>query len=143
MKNIVIGVLGLVVIIISGMFLYGCSFATGCAATSISASLETVPQDIFSKSWLSAKNNGAKLIDLRTKQEYNAGHYQGAKMIDFYSPNFKQELLKLNKNTAYYIYCGSGNRSGQVLKLMREMGFKKVYNLDGGINSAQNILTII
>ena len=39
----------------------------------------------------------------------------------------------LNKNLNYYIYCRSGNRSGKTVVILREKGFKNVFNLEGGI----------
>jgi rhodanese-related sulfurtransferase len=44
-----------------------------------------------------------------------------------------QELEKLDKNKAYYIYCRTGSRSANTCELMKEIGFAKTYNLLGGI----------
>ena len=46
---------------------------------------------------------------------------------------FKAGLAKLDKNKPYGVYCRSGHRSGNAMKMMHEMGFKKVYNLKGGM----------
>ena len=59
----------------------------------------------------------------------------GAAQIDFYRDDFREELAKLNVNTPVYVYCRSGNRSGQAAKMMKSMGFKTVYNLEGGIGA--------
>ena len=55
-------------------------------------------------------------------------------MLDFYKPDFTQKLSKLNKTKTYLIYCRSGNRTGQTLKIMKKLGFTSVYNLKYGIN---------
>ena len=42
---------------------------------------------------------------------------------------------KLDKNKKYLLYCHSGNRSGQALKIFRQLGFAEAYDLDGGISN--------
>lgn len=105
------------------------------------AVLATVSPAEFAKLY-SEKKNEAVLLDVRTPGEFAQGHYVGAQNLDFYSPNFKSELSKLPKDTTYFIYCRSGNRSGQTLQLMKQLGFKKVYNLQGGIAGSGAILEI-
>lgn len=73
------------------------------------------------------------LLDVRTLLEYLTGHIQGAVNLDFYSASFRDELDSRDKDLAYLIYCRSGNRSGQALIIMEELGFMEVYNLSGGI----------
>jgi len=48
-------------------------------------------------------------------------------------PSVLSELEKFDKETSYYIYCRTGVRSSNSCVLMNEMGFKKTYNLLGGI----------
>ena len=81
------------------------------------------------------RNINYQILDVRTPQEYFQGHIPGAKNIDFYSSNFKEELNKLDKNKTYMIYCRSGHRSGETLKIMKELGFKNIINLEYGFNS--------
>lgn len=75
------------------------------------------------------------LLDIRTLGEFQQGHIEGASQLDFYGKGFRTELAKLDKNLPYLIYCRSGNRSGQSLRVMRELGFTNVQDLAGGINS--------
>jgi rhodanese-related sulfurtransferase len=75
---------------------------------------------------------GAVLVDVRTPGEYRSGTIQGARNIDFLSPDFKNDFLKLDKNKSYFLFCRSGNRSGQACRMLAKEGYK-VYNLDGGI----------
>lgn len=77
------------------------------------------------------------LIDVRTPEEYAAGHLEGAVLIDIASPDFTAEIAKLDKSKKYALYCRSANRSGQAMKLMRDSGFKFVYHLGGGIGAWQ------
>ena len=77
-----------------------------------------------------------KLIDVRTADEYNAGHLKNAKDADFYqTQKFVSFLESLDKNGKYFVYCRTGIRSGQALKLMQKIGFKTVYDLAGGYNA--------
>ena len=76
---------------------------------------------------------GIITLDVRTPSEFNEGHIEGASLIDFQSGNFENEIASLDKNQTYAIYCRSGNRSGEAVKVMTEAGFTKIYNLDGGV----------
>ena len=75
------------------------------------------------------------LLDVRTDREFAMGHIRGAAQIDFYRNDFREELAKLDPNVPVYVYCRSGNRSGQAAKMMKSMGFKTVYNLEGGMGA--------
>ncbi len=72
-------------------------------------------------------------IDLRTPNEYAAGHIGNATNLDYYSSYFRNELEKLDKTKTYLIYCQSGRRSAASLEIMKGLGFKEVYNVTGGI----------
>ena len=73
------------------------------------------------------------IIDVRTKEEYDREHFPKAKLINFFGSNFEKKLKGLDKDKAYLLHCQSGGRSRGALKKMRELGFKEVYHLDGGI----------
>lgn len=75
------------------------------------------------------------LLDVRTAREFASGHIQGAKQIDFYGADFKERIGELDREVPVYIYCRSGNRSGQAASMMKQMGFKEVYNLQGGVGA--------
>ncbi len=73
-------------------------------------------------------------IDVRTPEEISQGKViKDALEIDFYAADFQERLEKLDKNKKYLINCRSGSRSGEAIKLMKDMGFKEVYDLSGGI----------
>lgn len=74
----------------------------------------------------------AVLLDVRTKPEFASGTIPGSLNLDFMSPAFRTEVAKLDKSKTYFVFCRSGNRSGQACKLMYQMGFD-VRNLVGGI----------
>ena len=73
------------------------------------------------------------ILDVRTPEEYAAGHIEKSINLDYYSEIFKDDLSKLDKNKTYLIYCRSGRRSEGALDIMEELGFGEVYNMLGGI----------
>jgi len=76
------------------------------------------------------------LVDIRTPEEFKEGHIPGATLnLDFYAPDFKDKVSKLDKNKKYLYYCRSGHRSGEASELAKEFGFTEAYELDGGINA--------
>lgn len=75
------------------------------------------------------------LLDVRTPEEYEEGHIEDARHINFYEDDFEQKVKELPKDQAYLVYCHSGNRSGKTMAKMKQMGFEKVYNLEGGITA--------
>jgi rhodanese-related sulfurtransferase len=77
--------------------------------------------------------SGVVILDVRTPGEFMTGHIQDAQNIDFESGSFESQIESLNKNGTYAVYCRSGNRSGQAVKVMQDAGFKNIYNLDGGV----------
>lgn len=80
-----------------------------------------------------AADPGVTLIDVRTPEEFAEGHIGGATMIDFYAPDFADQIGKLDREQRYLVYCRSGNRSGQTTALMAQLGFEQVADLDGGV----------
>ncbi len=75
------------------------------------------------------------VLDVRTPDEFAAGHLDGAVMIDFYSDDFAEQIAVLDPNASYVLYCRSGNRSGQAASIMKSLGFNDVADIDGGIMS--------
>ncbi len=72
------------------------------------------------------------IIDVRTQMEYDDGHLKETdQLIDFNSGEFHNRVDDLDKDQTYYLYCRSGNRSGQAARLMKSKGFEKVYNVGG------------
>jgi rhodanese-related sulfurtransferase len=76
---------------------------------------------------------GVITLDVRTPGEFNEGHIEGALLVDFQSGNFENEIASLDKSKTYAVYCRSGSRSGQAVKIMSDAGFTNIYNLDGGV----------
>lgn len=80
-------------------------------------------------------NDSPIIIDVRTPNEFQEGHIEGATLINFYDGNFQEQINTLPKDETIYIYCRSGNRSGQAANMMLKSGFGKIVELDGGMNA--------
>ena len=79
-------------------------------------------------------DDNAVLLDVRTIEEVDSGYIKDSVHYDFYNPEFSSQLDTLDKSKNYYIYCRSGNRSGQACQLLSSKGFSgELINLDGGI----------
>lgn len=101
---------------------------TGCTSTTAGVTNMNVLE--FSEK---ISEPGIILLDVRTPGEFSEGFIEGARLIDFQSGNFENEIATLDKNATYAVYCRSGNRSGQAVKVMHDAGFHNVYNLNGGV----------
>lgn len=73
------------------------------------------------------------ILDVRTQEEFDEGHIDGAVMLDFYRDDFETELADLDASVPYVVYCGSGNRSGQTIALMEDLEFRTVADVNGGV----------
>jgi rhodanese-related sulfurtransferase len=73
------------------------------------------------------------IIDVRTPEEYKAGHLKGAVNINLNSETFKEDIAKLDKSKTYLIYCRSGNRSSRAISIMRRLEFACIYHMANGI----------
>lgn len=82
-------------------------------------------------------DDGAILIDVRTENEYNNSHIEGAINI----PNTMLEIMMPkeypDKDTMVIVYCMSGSRSSEAAKLLIDMGYINVYDL-GAMSNFKN-----
>lgn len=72
------------------------------------------------------------LIDVRTPEEFAAGHIEGATNINFYEDNFADQIAQLDKDATVFVYCQAGGRSRKASNLFKENGFKEIYDLKVG-----------
>ena len=75
------------------------------------------------------------ILDVRTISEVNEGYIKDATNIDFYASDFTEKLALIRKDVPIYVYCASGGRSSKTVTKMKDLGFKKVYNLLGGFGA--------
>ena len=75
------------------------------------------------------------VLDVRTPEEFAAGTLPGAILIDINSPSFTDEVDALDRELPYLVYCRSGNRSASAVRIMEDLGFDEIYELDNGIQA--------
>jgi len=97
---------------------------------------ENVIEDIEATQFkeLISTQNGT-ILDVRTPEEVVKGHLKNAKTINIYDKDFEEQVNSLQKDKTVFVYCGSGKRSANAAKILKKSGFKKVYNLLGGITA--------
>ncbi len=77
----------------------------------------------------------AVVLDVRMPREVKDAKIPGAQNIDIREEGFWRKFKELNKTKTYYVYCATGGRSTSAARVMKQMGFAKVYNLTGGIEA--------
>ena len=93
------------------------------------ASTDTIsPADFVAQ-----RNPDAPVIDVRTPAEFGSGHLAGAHNVDIFAPDFQEQIeaLDLPAEGPVYLYCRSGNRSGQAATVLRQMGHSGAVNVGG------------
>jgi rhodanese-related sulfurtransferase len=118
------------------LFLLVHLFFVGCKSQE-NENYKVLSYDNF-KSEISQSN--VIVLDVRTADEYQEGHVSGAINIDVQSDDFDQKVQLLNKENPVYIYCRSGKRSQKAGAILQNLGFTKIYDLEGGILSWQGEL---
>lgn len=79
------------------------------------------------------------VIDVRTVEEWNAGHIEGAALVPYESIGAKIAGLVPDKDAPIALYCRSGRRSGIALDALRKLGYTNVVNY-GGFAQAQRLV---
>lgn len=93
-------------------------------------------EDLTQDEWAEqlANDDNAVILDVRTDEEVADGIIPNAVHLDIYKgQEFIDAIEALDKSKSYYVYCRSGNRSGQACQIMEELGFEKAFNLEGGM----------
>ena len=105
-------------------------FLTGCGSSSASVTNQGAGE--FAKT---ISNSSVVVLDVRTPGEFMTGHIANAINIDVEGMQFNSEVSKLDKAKTYAVYCHSGRRSGIATAEMSKLGFKMLFNLEGGIGA--------
>lgn len=75
------------------------------------------------------------LIDVRTPEEFVAGHMNEALNINWFDSDFAEQMKAIEKDETIYVYCKKGGRSAKAAKLLDSLGYKKVVDLEGGYDA--------
>jgi rhodanese-related sulfurtransferase len=79
-----------------------------------------------------AKEKKVIVLDVRTPEEFKAGHLKGAVNADFNAKDFANAVAALDKEATIVVHCQAGGRSARSLPKLKDLGFKKLVHLDGG-----------
>ena len=77
--------------------------------------------------------DGIQLIDVRSPEEYAAGHIDGGKLIPL--PQLASRITEIDKTKPVVFYCRSGHRSGNALDTVKDAGLRTPRHLAGGIQA--------
>jgi rhodanese-related sulfurtransferase len=91
------------------------------------------PQEAFALIQKNRDNPDFVVLDVRTPDEFKSGHIEGALNIDYNSGGFKTELAELDKKKTYFVYCRTGRRSGEAVRIMKDLGFSNIVRMEGDI----------
>jgi phage shock protein E len=83
--------------------------------------------------------DGAVLLDVRTPEEFADGHLDGARNIDLESDDFRDRAERLDPDASYVVYCATGNRAGQAIEIMSDLGIDDAVNA-GGYDDLRGVL---
>ena len=78
-------------------------------------------------------NENPQLLDVRTQEEYSVEHIDNAKNVNWNGDDFVAKVNSYDKSKPIFVYCKVGGRSAQAANKLAELGFKEIYNLNGGI----------
>lgn len=79
--------------------------------------------------------NSVILVDVRTPEEFDAGHLDGALNINWFDSDFAKQMEAISTKETVYVYCKKGGRSAKAQKLLDSLGYLKVINLEGGYDA--------
>lgn len=102
-----------------------CFFFFGCAQNSSKPITEVSQNEL----------NDVILVDVRTPEEFTAGHIDQALNVNWFDLNFAKQMESIDKNETIYLYCKKGGRSAKAAHLLDSLGYKNVIDLEGGYDS--------
>ena len=112
--------------------LAGCGMDEPSGSATVDTSYEHVDAATFADR---ITERDVVLLDVRTPDEFAAGHLEGATNLPLAGDDFDGRVADLDPDTTYAVYCRTGVRSQQAMEIMRAAGIEAVYDLDGGITA--------
>lgn len=95
--------------------------------------METIsPQDALKLIKEHEDDPNFAILDIRSDEEFAAGHIPGAESLHYEGHEFQKKVENLDKEKEYVIYCKLGVRGGYILSQMKDSGFRKAHNIQGG-----------
>ena len=121
-------------ILVASITIFGCKTETTHNEATNSTTTPTLGHTNLDVAGFKDKMSTGKyvIIDVRTAEEFEAGHIDGAINFDVQKPSFSDKIVKMNEEVDYLVYCLSGGRSVTACQIMSKAGLKNLYNLEGG-----------
>lgn len=117
--------------------IYGLDVTAADASKLAAPVIPLIPRGAYELLSTHAQDPSFVALDVRTPAEFATGRLPGAVNADFDATDFGKHLETLDKDKSYFLYCQSGNRSATAAKLMHSLGFKHVYDIQGGMTAWQ------
>jgi rhodanese-related sulfurtransferase len=132
---------GAAVLAITSLSLVGCSSTDSASSSSVASqgpqapvAAPATPERVDAAAFADAvASPGIVTIDVRTPEEFSAGHIEGAVNYNVEGPDFAAQLASLDPAATYAVYCRSGNRSQVAVAAMSGAGINHIYELESGI----------
>ncbi|MEH6765450.1 MAG: rhodanese-like domain-containing protein [Aequorivita antarctica] len=105
-------------------------FFTACKDKSVAQEIQVLTPKEFHDAMAGKKD--VQLVDVRTPEEFAEGHLENALNINVSETDFITEAEKLNLDEPIYLYCRSGKRSAKAALILKDVGFKEIYDMKGG-----------
>ncbi len=121
------------------LYLFILPFLFSSCQGQTSKSVQTLDAKTYAEKLKATQN--PQLLDVRTPSEYSVEHIENAVNVNWNANDFVTLANNYDKSKPVFVYCKVGGRSAQAAAKLAEMGFKEIYNLDGGImkwNAAGN-----
>ena len=93
--------------------------------------IESVAPEVFAEKIKATSN--AQILDVRTPEEFASENIDKATNINWLGDDFVTNVENLDKSKPVFVYCKSGGRSAKASAKLAELGFKTIYELQGGI----------
>lgn len=107
------------------------AFAITSCNGQASKNIKTIDAISFSKEIQSTSDT--QILDVRTPEEYAAGHLIKAQNVNWLSADFVSNTSKYDKTKPVFVYCKIGGRSHKAAEKLAELGFTNVIEMEGGI----------
>lgn len=106
---------------------------TGCAADGKNEqTVNPVDLSIEETKELIESQEDLLILDVRTTEEFNQGHIEGAQQISVDDLKDRVQELEDYKDKSVLVYCRSGNRSSKAVNILLDNGFSNIYHMSEG-----------
>lgn len=109
------------------------SFAIVSCNGQASKNIRTIEPKDFAEAINTTQN--PQILDVRTPEEFSEGHLEHAENVNWLGDHFVADAEKFDKTKPVFVYCKSGARSKKATEKLEQLGFKNIYEMEGGFMS--------